>query len=95
MKKVFAIIRNRYFVATIGMAVWILWFDRNDLFSQLELKNAVKKLEDQKAYLTSEIRKNREMNEKLKSPTPELIKFAREKYLMKSPDEVIYYFEKQ
>jgi cell division protein FtsB len=94
MKKVFSIllpiVKNKYFLVTFGVLVWVLFFDKNDLLSQLDLTRQVKKLQKEKKYFTDEIRNNKRDLEELKTNPKNLEKFARENYYMKKDDEVIY-----
>ncbi len=73
-----------------GLGIWLLFFDKNDLFSQWSRRAEVKKLEDDVQYYRDEIDRNRkEMNELQSNPVL-LEKFAREHYLMKKDNEEIY-----
>ena len=66
------------------------FFDKNDLFSQYELIQKLKKLQAEEKYYQTEIEKNtNDMNE-LRTNPASLEKFAREKYLMKKDNEEIF-----
>ena len=83
-------IKNKYFLSLLGFAFWMLIFDQNDLISQLKLQTELGKLEEDKEYFLIEIEKtNYEMNE-LMSDNEQLEKFAREKYLMRKPNEEVF-----
>jgi cell division protein FtsB len=82
--------KNKYFLVTVGVVVWVLFFDKNDIFSQLDLNQQVNKLRAEKKYFTDEIRKNNRDMMELKTNPKNLEKFARENYLMKKDNEVIY-----
>ena len=94
MKKAFhlilPVIRNKYFLVTFGVLIWVLCFDKNDLLSQMDLTRQVNKLRAEKKYFTDEIKNNKRDLEELKTNPKNLEKFARENYLMKKDDEVIY-----
>jgi cell division protein FtsB len=70
--------------------VWILFFDRYDLFSQLEQRKELKKLQTDRDYYKSEIEKNSKDLKELQTNPVTLEKYAREKYLMKKDDEEIF-----
>ncbi len=81
---------NKYFIATAGFCVIMLFLDKNDLFTQLERRKTLKKLEASKRYYLAEIEKERADNEGLKNDPATMEKFAREKYLMKRDNEDIF-----
>lgn len=84
------IIRNKYLLVIIALAVWLLFFDKNDLFSQYARRAEVKKLEADVDYYRSEIERNQKEMEELQSNPKLLEKFAREHYLMKRDNEDIF-----
>ncbi len=90
MKKAFLILGNKYLLTIIGLSVWVIFFDKNDLKTQLDLRQKVKQLEKEKNYFSQEIAViNAEIVELTTNPQT-LEKFAREKYLMKRDNEDIF-----
>lgn len=89
------LIKNKYFLTTIGIIVWLLFFDKNDVFSQTELMSKLNKLKSDKAYYLAEIKNNRDAIEELKTNKQSLERFAREKYLMKKDNEDVYVIVKK
>ena len=86
----FPVLKNKYVLTFIVLLVYILFFDKNDILSQLDLTKKSEKLKQEKQYFVDEIEKNKtEMNE-LKTNPGNLEKFAREKYLMKKDNEDIF-----
>lgn len=86
------IIKNKYFLTAIAILVWVLFFDKNDLFTQRDMVQKLRKLQKEKDYYTAEIENNkRELNE-LETNKKSLEKFAREKYLMKKDNEDVFVF---
>ena len=51
----FSIIKNKYFLTIIGIIVWLLFFDKNDVFTQVDLIKKRNKLQKEKEYYISEI----------------------------------------
>lgn len=90
MKKALLILRNKYLLTIVGLAVWIAFFDKNDLKTQLELRDDVKKLEEERNYYASEIKQITSDIKELNTNPKTLEKFAREKYLMKKDNEDIF-----
>lgn len=90
MKKLLHILKNKYFITIIALTVWVVFFDKNDLKTQLDLRQKVKQLEKEKNYFSQEITSlNNEILELTTNPKT-LEKFAREKYLMKRNNEDIF-----
>lgn len=90
--KILRFLKNKYVLTLTAMAVWLLFFDKNDLFTQIDLTRQVKKMQEDTLYYSQEIRRNRENMENLKTNSENLEKFARENYLMKRDSEDIYIF---
>lgn len=90
MKKLFELIKNKFFISGMAFLVWMLFFDRNDLSAQYEYRNEVNKLEEEKAFYEREIAKADIELKELTTNLNSLEKFARERYLMKRENEDIY-----
>jgi cell division protein DivIC len=84
------VIKNKYVITSVIFLVWLLFFDRNDIFSQYSYRKQLKKLEADKAYYVTEIEKNKVDMLQLMSDPEHLEKYARERYLMKKDDEEIF-----
>ena len=84
------LLRNKYLLVVLALAVWLLFFDKNDLFSQFARKKEVKKLEADVKYYRDEIARNQKEMVELQSNPILLEKFAREHYLMKKDNEDIF-----
>ncbi len=89
------LIKNKYFLTTIGIIVWLLFFDKNDVFSQAELITKLNKLKTDRDYYITEIQNNKMAIEDLRTNKKSLEKFARERYLMKKDNEDIYVIVKK
>ena len=89
MKKVISIFKNKYFLTVIALSVWVVFFDKNDLKTQIELRKEVKQLTEERNYFAKEIHVTSDLN-KLYTDPKTLEKFAREKYLMKRDNEDIF-----
>ena len=82
--------RNKYFLVTAAFAVWMIFFDRNDLFSQYEYHQQVSKLKQERDFYQKETAKVHQDLDELTSNKAKLEKFAREKYLMKKDNEDVF-----
>ncbi|MEO5642140.1 MAG: septum formation initiator family protein [Bacteroidia bacterium] len=90
LKSIFSFFKNKYVLTIVVMAVWLLFFDRNDVFTQYERHEEVKKLEAEHTYYKTEIANNKREGIELQSNLKLLEKFGREHYLMKKDNEEIY-----
>lgn len=88
----FKIVRNKYFLTTIAIVGWLLFFDKNDVFTQWDLIQKCRKLEKEREYYKSEIESNKNWLNELQTNKKSLETFAREKYLMKKDNEDVFVF---
>ena len=93
-KKYLKPFKNIYILTLIGFAVWMLFFDAHSWLLHHDLNEDIDKLEDEKNYYKSEMRKDKKAIDEL-STEEGLEKMARETYYMKKPDEDIYIIEYQ
>ena len=85
-----SLFKNKYFLTVLGLAVWIIFFDKNDIRTQIELRKEVKALEEEKKYYQKEINQITSDLRELNTNPKTLEKFAREKYYMKRDNEDIF-----
>ena len=83
-------LKNKYFISLSAFAVIILFLDKNDLFTQMERRQEMKKLQQSKQHYTTQIATERQELEGLKTNPATLEKYAREKYLMKRDNEELF-----
>jgi hypothetical protein len=89
-RKSLRILTNRYLIATVAFAVWIVFFDNYSLVRQYKLGKELVGIEEMKRHYREQIEKNRSELQELTTNKKTLEKFAREKYLMKKENEDIY-----
>ena len=90
LNKVPSFLKNKYFIAVLVFAVWMLFFDRNSMIQRYKLGQTLKKHQQEREFYLSEIKKDSIGLHELSSDTQNLIRFAREKYLMKKDNEDIF-----
>ncbi|MCE3279180.1 MAG: Septum formation initiator [Bacteroidetes bacterium] len=90
MKNILFVFKNKYFLTIITLSVWVIFFDKNDMATQIELRKEVKQLEEERNYYAHEIAEITSDLRELTSNPKTLEKFAREKYLMKRDNEEIF-----
>ena len=83
-------LRNRYAMSALGLLVWIMLFDRHDLWSTWKNQRELSRMEEKREWYAAEIARIREQHLELTSDPGLLEKFARERYLMKRPNERVF-----
>ena len=86
--------KNKYLLSFGFFAVWMLFFDRNDLITQYHRNAEYKQLTESRAYYLDKINTETKELEKLKFNPYTLEKYAREKYYMTRENEDIYIIDK-
>jgi len=71
---------------------WMVFFDNNDISSQLRLNNKIVELENEKIELADKIEQTSSELEALREDKE---KFAREKYYMKKDGEDVFIIDKK
>jgi cell division protein DivIC len=82
--------RNKFFLAFAAFVVWMLFFDRNDLFTQMERRSELNDLKQSRQYFEKQIAENRKFSKDLQFNASAIEKYAREKYLMKRDNEDLF-----
>ncbi|GAA4302102.1 FtsB family cell division protein [Compostibacter hankyongensis] len=90
MRKFARLLRNKYIIATVAFAVWMIFFDRNDLITQVRYRAQLYELQQKKDYLLNEISQTEKERQELLSSPEKQEKFAREKYFMKKDGEDLF-----
>lgn len=85
-------LKNKYTLTIVGIFVWLVFFDKNDFFTQYELIQKREKLNREKDYYFQEIQNNMANLEELRMNKKSLETFSREKYLMKKENEDVFVF---
>ena len=83
-------LKNKYFISFAAFAAILLFFDKNDLFTQSARRRELRDLQQSKEYYTTRIAAESKELEQLKSNPATLEKYAREKYLMKRDNEDLF-----
>jgi cell division protein FtsB len=95
MKRLIDLLKNKFFLVTIAFLVWMIFFDKNDLFSQYEYHQQVNKLKQERDFYKTETERVSKDLDELTSNPEKLEKFAREKYLMKKDNEDVFVIVKE
>ena len=83
--------RYRFYILTgVGFMLWMLFFDANDLRSQVRNLLKARELETEKIYFQERIEAVRAERREVLGSRQLRIKYAREKYMMKKRNEDVY-----
>ena len=82
--------RNFYFITSFLFLVWMLFFDSNDFITQYQMNKTLSNLEEEKEHYLEKMEEVQQDRKELMSNAELLEKFAREKYLMKRPNEDVF-----
>ena len=85
-----SLLKNKFFISSLAFLVWMTFFDRNDMISQLDYRSQVNKLKAEKEFYNKEIAQVEKDLTELTTDQKKLEKFAREKYLMKRDNEDVF-----
>ena len=81
---------NRYSLTLFAFFIWIAFFDRYDIISQVRLQREVNGLRKQETNLQSQLKKLQSDRNEVFGSNAALEKYARENYRMKKKDEDVF-----
>lgn len=84
--------KNKYVITVLVFIVWIMFFDNNDLFTVLKNREKLQDVEQKRAQKVENIKASDQTYYDLANDIKAREKFAREKYLMKRPNEDVFIF---
>lgn len=89
------ICRRKYFITIVAFTVIIVFLDENSMIHRLEYKHEIMQLKEEiEKYRTDYEENTQRLNEITTNPDA-IEQIAREKYLMKKPNEDIFVFEEE
>lgn len=91
--KIFQIFKNRYILSTIILLFTLLIIDDTTIFKMFKMKTQLFDIKEENIKKQNEILNIKTKTKQLTTNKFALEKFAREHYLMKKQDEVIYVFD--
>lgn len=93
MNLLLSILKNKYFLVSIGFLVWIIFFAEYDLVSQYKQRKELKEMKEKIIYLEGEISKLQAEKNAIRTDSNTLERYAREKYFMKKANEDVFVFD--
>ncbi len=88
-------VRNKYAITLIAFTVWMLFFDRNDVFTQFKLGSTLNDLQHKNTHYVEKLEDVSATAKDLAENTEAQERFARETYLMKKNDEDVFVIEQK
>lgn len=89
MKKLFPLLKNKFFIAFAIFSIYGAFLDEYDVFTIFGQQRKLSQLEDAKNEMEANLKETRNTLEKLKFPS-EVERYAREKKYFKKDDEDVY-----
>jgi cell division protein DivIC len=91
-----SLLKNKYLLAVIAFAVWMLFFDDRDIYiTYFKQRRELRTLEENKQYYVQQINTTKKELDQLKINAATIEKYAREKYLMKRDNEDLFLVEEE
>lgn len=94
-KEILRKLNNRYVYVTLVFLGIILIFDQFNIFEQIRLSKSVKDKKQQIEYYEKVVPESKQYLKALNEDSATMEKVAREQYLMKRDNEVVYLIETQ
>ena len=94
-KNILRKLNNRYVYATLLFLVVIFFIDQFNVFAQIRLRRSLIDQKQQIEYYEKEVSQNKQYLHDVQNDSATMEKVAREQYLMKRDNEVVYLIETQ
>ena len=85
-----SVFASRYLLAITAFAVWIIFFDENNLFVQRQRTKELNELKTKIEYYRTQVDLTKKELKDLQNDPAALEKYAREKYFMKRDNEEVF-----
>ena len=89
IQRVPTILRNKYMIASLCFAIWVMFINDIDVFYVMQSRSELNNMKGEVARLNAETDRAAEALRDLDNPA-NLEKFARETYFLQRPGEDIY-----
>ncbi len=93
LKQIPAWLKNKYLLALVGFAVWMVFFDDRDIYVTHKQRQELHELQASKQYFEKQIADTKKELDQLKINALTIEKYAREKYMMKRDNEDLFVIE--
>jgi cell division protein DivIC len=92
-KKIFNVLKNKYFIASFVFVVWVSFLDQNNKIYTSKVRKELRELKAYKNYYLKEIEETKKVKSDLLNNKETLEEFARENYYMHKADEEVIVVE--
>ena len=89
-RKLLLVFKNKFFITLVLFLVWMIFFDKNNILNQIELRQNLHQYQKEKQFYIQQIAADSEATYDLMSDSTHLEKFARERYYMKKDSEDVF-----
>jgi cell division protein DivIC len=90
VKRIWPFMKNKYILISLFFAVWLVFFDQNNLIDRVLSIRKYSQMEKDVIYYKEKIKLDTKKLEELRTDRENLEKFAREQYYMKKDNEDIF-----
>ncbi len=90
MRRLISLVQNKFLIAGVAFLVWMIFFDRYDVSTQIGYQKEKSKLENEKIFYTTDIANIEKLIKDAQFNQAEIERIAREKYKMKKDNEDVY-----
>ena len=88
--KIWPWLKNKYILTISVFAIWMLFFDQNNVVDRLKMSKEIRQLEDDREYYLEQIQKDSIRFHELTTDQDNLEKYAREQFFMKKKNEDVF-----
>jgi len=88
--KIWPWLKNKYVLTISVFAIWMLFFDQNNVVDRLQMMSEIHRLEVERKYYLEQIEKDSTRLQELTTNKDNLEKYAREQFLMKKKNEDVF-----
>jgi cell division protein DivIC len=88
--KIWPVLKNKYVLTITVFAIWMLFFDQNNVVDRLRMSSEIHQLEEDREYYLEQIEKDSARLHELTTNKENLEKYAREQFLMKKKNEDVF-----
>ena len=88
--KIWPYLKNKYVLTISVFAIWMLFFDQNNVVDRLRMASEIRQLEADREYYLDQIEKDSTRLHELTTDKENLEKYAREQFLMKKKNEDVF-----
>ena len=88
--KIWPWLKNKYILTISVFAIWMLFFDQNNVVDRMKMSKEIRELEDDREYYLEQIQKDSIRFHELTTDQDNLEKYAREQFFMKKKNEDVF-----